>query len=444
MPGGGGEPAALTTLDAEQGETQHSWPFIIPERNAVLFVIGSGAGRQALNTGQLAVLDLNTEEVTRLGLAGVSPHYVSTGHLVYAAEDGSVRAVPFDARSLEVTGNPVPLVEGVVVKDTGAADFSISDNGRLVYVAGAAAATELQLVWVNRQGDVELLPVETAAYRMPRLSPDGQRLAVGTITDGGENIWIHDLQRGGQELLTVEGNSRWPVWTDDGTHITYTSTRPGSLPQQLFKKPIDGSGPAEPLLDLSDDRAIPVSWSGEARTLGFYKVTPGGPPDLGDIWVLPEDGSATPFLTGRFSERSPSLSPDGRWLAYVSDESGRDDVYIRPYPGPDPRKLVSTNGGTEPVWARDGRELFYRSGPGMFAVRIDVEGERVMPRSPELLFGGPYAVDPLVGVNPNYDVASDGRFLMVRTDPETRNSTPPQIIFVENWTQELLEHVPVP
>ena len=443
VPGASGTPERLIQVD--EGERIHG-PQMLPGGEWVLFTVRS-ASQTSWNEAQIVAQSVATDERTVLIDGGRDGRYLPTGHLVYGLNN-VLLAVPFDVGSRQVTGGPVPLVEGVREAFrtlNGAAQFSVSTTGSLVYVPSATGVTtELQLVWVNRQGDVELLPVETAAYRTPRLWPDGQRLAVGTITDGGENIWIHDLQRGGQELLTVEGNSRWPVWTDDGTHITFASTRPGSGTLQLFKKPIDGSGPAEPLLDLSDDVAIPVSWSSEARTLGFYKAdltAPGGPDS--DIWVLPEDGPATPFITGRFSERSPSLSPDGRWLAYVSNESGRNDVYIRPYPGPDPRRLVSTNGGTEPVWARDGRELFYRSGSGMFAVRIDVEGERVMPRSPELLFEGPYAVDPIVGVNPNYDVASDGRFLMVRTDPETRNSTPPQIIFVENWTQELLERVPI-
>ena len=174
---GSGEPEVLTTLDPEQGETTHQWPFIIPGREAVVFVISAGRGFDTgLTTGQLAVLDLNTDEVTRLGLAGVSPHYVSTGHLVYAVEDGSLRAVPFDAGSLEVTGNPVPLVEGVMVKASGAANFSISNDGRLVYASDAGGRTSRTVVWVDRNGREEpLTGLPAADYRSVDVSPRWRR-----------------------------------------------------------------------------------------------------------------------------------------------------------------------------------------------------------------------------------------------------------------------------
>ena len=174
VPAGGGDPEVLTTPDTEQGEAHHMWPFIIPDREAVVFVISTGTGSEPRADGQLAVLDLSTGEVTRLGLAGVSPRYVSTGHLVYAAEDGSLPAVPFDATLLEVTGNPVSLIQGVSVKVSGAADFSISDNGRLVYVLGAVEGIrQVSLVWVDREGREEPVGVPPGRYLQPRVSPDG-------------------------------------------------------------------------------------------------------------------------------------------------------------------------------------------------------------------------------------------------------------------------------
>ena len=185
--GGGGEPEPLTTVNTEQGEVGHSWPFIIPGREAVVFVISTDG---PLTTGQLAVLDLATGDVTRLGLAGVSPRYVSTGHLVYAVEDRSVRAVPFDARALEVTGNPVPLIEGVVVKGNGAADFSISATESLVYVPGSMASNDRTLALVDRNGVADPLNVPPASYLSPRLSPDGAKLVVQTAEDDGNVIWL--------------------------------------------------------------------------------------------------------------------------------------------------------------------------------------------------------------------------------------------------------------
>ena len=215
--GGGGDPEELTTIDGEQGETSHRWPSIIPSREAVFFVIGSGA---TLATGQLAVLDLATTEVRRLGLAGVSPHYVSTGHLVYAAEDGSVRAVPFDAAALEITGNPVPLVEGVRVKASGAADFSISDKGRLVYALGAGGGgAQRSLIWVDREGREELTAAPLQPYRTLSLSPDGTRAAAGIVDGGNADVWVSELARGTLTRVTTDEGSMLThsgVWTGAG------------------------------------------------------------------------------------------------------------------------------------------------------------------------------------------------------------------------------------
>ena len=186
--GGGGDPEALTTIDGGQGETSHAWPSIIPGGEAVLFMISAGG---PLAIGQLAVLDLATTEVKRLGLAGGSPRYVSTGHLVYAVEDGSIRAVPFDAASLDVAGSPVPLVEGVQVRATGAADFGVSDNGRLVYVLGASGGgSQRSLIWVDREGREELTAAPLQAYPTVSLSPDSTRAASGILAGGNVDIWV--------------------------------------------------------------------------------------------------------------------------------------------------------------------------------------------------------------------------------------------------------------
>ena len=230
--GGGGEPETLTTPDPEQGERGHLWPSIIADREAVVFVIASG---NPLADGQLAVLDLSTGEITRLGLPGTSPHYVSTGHLVYAAEDGSLRAVPFDAGSLEVTGNPVPLVEGVAVKGSGAADFSVADNGRLIYARGTASGGggESEFVWVDRQGREELLPMPPQRYDVPKVSPDGRRIAVGVLRDNARDLWVYDAATGAGLRLTRDDEvNRVPMWTPDGGRILFSSTKTRRAPSR--------------------------------------------------------------------------------------------------------------------------------------------------------------------------------------------------------------------
>ena len=221
--GGGGEPEPLTTVDTE--ERNHLWPFIIPGREAVVFVINPDI---PLTDGQLGVLDLETGDVTPLGLAGVNPHYVSTGHVVYGAADGSVRAVPFDATSLEVTGNPVPLVEDVIVKTSGAANFGVSDTGSLAYVPGRGPSTNGTLVLVDRNGGVESLNVPPAQYLSPRLSPDGGKLVVQTAESDGGVLWLYDLAGDTQiQQLTFEGDNQRPVWTPDSERITFSSDRDG-------------------------------------------------------------------------------------------------------------------------------------------------------------------------------------------------------------------------
>ena len=438
VPGGGGEPEALTTLDTEQGEVNHLWPFIIPGREAVVFVIGTGA---PLTTGQLAVLDLDTREVTRLGLAGVSPHYVSTGHLVYAAEDGSVRAVPFDATSLEVTGNPVPLVEGIMVKPSGAADFSISDNGRLVYALGEVGGAVRTMVWVDGEGLETALPLPARPYRDPRLSPDGRRVAVRVADESRNDLWVFDVQSAAGLRLTNEASVGAPIWTPDGERIIFTWNK--EPPNALFWIPADGSGEAERLTTpdaVGGD--FPTSVSPDGQAVVFVRLL-----DVGhrELWQVPLDGERTPqpVVQGEFSRGNAALSPDGQWLAYRSNQSGAVEVYLQPYPGPGSTTPVSIGGGDSPVWSHDGRELFYRVGNRMMVVEVETEPTlRVNP--PEELWEEPYYNLPLgVGVR-QYHVAPDGRFLMMRQGAVTDDDTAlPELVVVLNWFEELKARVPV-
>ena len=325
--GGGRDPEELTTIDGGRGETSHAWPSIIPSREAVLFMISSG-GSPA--TGQLAVLDLATTEVRRLGLAGGSPRYVSTGHLVYAAEDGSIRAVPFDAASLNVTGNPVPLVEGVRVKPTGAAEFSISDNGRLVYMLGASGGGAQQaLVWVDREGQEERTAAPLQPYVTLSLSPDGTR-AASVLQDGGNlDVWVSELARGTLTRLTTdEGFDGNPLWSPDGRRVAFASNRNGQ--PEVFWKSADGSGTAELLvtMDESVSSIYPYDWSPDGTTLFLHWTLPETGRDVGMV-SMEGPGTWEPLIHTVAEEWAPTLSPDERWLAYTSDETGRNEVYVQ-------------------------------------------------------------------------------------------------------------------
>ena len=445
VPGGGGEPKALTTPDTGQGETSHLWPSIIPGHDAVVFTAGSGD----IATGQLRVLDLVTGEATSLGLSGVSPRYVSTGHLVFASVDGSVRAVPFDARSLEVTGSPVPLVEGVGVKPTGAANFSVSDNGRLVYVSGAVDGSQQSLVWVDRAGREESTAAPPRPYSTLSLSPDGTRAALAVQDGGRVDVWVSELARGTLTRVTNdEGFDGNPLWSPDGSRLVFRSDRNGK--PEVFWRSADGSGAAELLLtmDASVSDVYPYDWSADGATLFLYATFQETDADIGMVSV-DTPGTWAPLIQTAAREWAPTLSPDGRWLAYASDETGRDEVYVQRFPELDGRHPISVGGGYRPTWSDDGRELLYlraQSGPPDAAMRVSIEVEDGDPPSlragtPEPLFEWRYAAGPN---RRYYDVSPDGqRFLVIGREDSTGVATP-EITVVLNWFQELKERVPVP
>ena len=444
VPVGGGQPEALTIPDGAQDETGHNWPSVIPDRNALVFSIRSGRSDPVANS-QLAALDLGSGEVTRLGLAGVSPRYAFTGHLVYAAEDGSVRAVPFDAASLEVTGSPVPLIDGVRVKASGAADFSLSDDGRLVFVTGAGGVRR-SLVWVDRQGQEEPIGAPPGAYLYPRLSPDGTRLLVDS-RDDNDDIWLWDLTRGGLTglALTAESN-RFGIWTPDN-QIVFSSARDGEG-QNLYRMSADGTGPVERLSD-GPSTHWPNSVARDGSALTFWQ--PGG--DSSDINLLRlDDGPPRiePLLATEFNELNGEISPDGAWLAYESDESGRSEIYVRPFPdvGSGRSPVVSTGGGQRPLWGPQGRELFYQTPAGIMGVTVDTTNG-FTASAPTLIVAGSFFGPPGAFRARTYDIAPDGQRFVVMKDASpdgasNAESSSPEIHVVLNWFSELSERVPVP
>ena len=405
MGASGGEATPLTTL--AEGELGHYLPTFLPNGRAVLFHTYTGDPA----TMQVAVYNFETDQKTNLFL-GTTPQFATSGHLVFW-RDGSLWAVAFDLDSLEVSGNPVVVLEGVAsISMANLASYSLASNGTLAYLPGGGAAQTL--VWVNRQGQSTAFIDETAVYRYPRLSPDETRVAV--VIDG--NIWICESGRACRPFTT--GGADFPVWTPDGARIVFQSFRGGD--PDLYWKPVDGSGEAELLL-AREGTQTPISWHPDGQVLAFSEGS------LRDILLLPLDGEPEEYLVTAFDEASPTFSPDGRWIAYRSNDAGQMRLYVRPYPGPGEPQLVSLEGGEEPAWARDGRELFFRDSDRMMAVEV---GDRT--GIPQFLFEG-YATG-----NPrNYDVTRDGeRFLMVMI----QGSTEEEIHVVLNWTEELTRLVP--
>jgi Tol biopolymer transport system component len=405
----------------EEGEGAHRWPEFLPGGEAVLFAAGV-SGRN-WNDAQIAVQSLTTGDRRNLIQGGTHPRYASSGHLIYERE-GNLMAVPFEARRLEVTGAAVQVVEGVAQAQlAGAAQYSISAAGALVYVPGGVESTQRRLVWVSRNGAEQPSAAPPRGYRLPRISPDGQRVAVAIEDLEEVQVWLYDLGRETLTRFTFEGNSNFgTTWTPDGKRIVYGG---------CFWRLADGSGAAEA---MSEEPCVTGSFSPNGQLMAF-----GGAVNS-DISVLQVSSrEIQTFLQTPFDEGAPVFSPDGRWLAYSSDESGRREVYVQPYPGPGGKWTISAEGGSEPVWNRNGRELFYRSGDRMMAVEIVTQPSFSAGR-PKLLFEGRYL--PSTVQTANYTVSPDGqRFLMVKPRAADE-SAPTQINIVLNWFEELKRRVP--
>ncbi len=430
VPEAGGAPQQLTRL--EKGQSSQRWPEFLPGGKAVLFA--ASAITASWNNGQVAAQSLGASERRNLIQGGTHPRYATSGHLVYA-QAGNLMAVPFDPQRLTVTGTAVPVVEGVVQSPvSGAAQYSFSSTGSLVYIPGGVQSAQSRLVWVTRSGAEQPMAAPVRTYQFPRLSPNGRQVGVA-IAEQETQIWLYDLSRETMSRFTFEGNTNGnPTWTPDGKRIAFESNREGAV--NLFWQLADGSGGLE-RLTTSENFHAPSSWSSDAQLLAFIEANP----TTGyDIWVLRmSDRKALPFLQTPFLESAPRFSPDRRWLAYISDESGHREIYAQPYPGPGGKWQISTEGGTEPVWNPNGRELFYRSGDKMMAVEITEQPSFSVGR-PKVLFEGPY--QPTPATFPNYDVTPDGqRFLMLKPS-EAAEVAPTQINVVLNWFEELKQKVP--
>jgi len=441
----GGVPELL--IDPEPG-SGHSRPEVLPGGNASLLVIrpGDGGGGPARD-GSIAVLSFETGELRNLIRGGYAPRYAPTGHIVFARE-GALWAVPFDAEGLETVGAEVPVVEGVQQGGLqGAAAYAFSQDGLLIYVPGGNATAPEEgvrsLVWVDREGREEVLDIEPRAYLGARLAPDGQRLAVSVASSGGDeqDIWIADLERGTSAILTTDrANDSHPLWTPDGLSIVYQSYRE-ETGQGLFVRPANGTGQAQRLTTTQTYQNA-ESFSPDGTQLIFRE---GGETNTNDLHVLSlgSEPVSNPLLQTRFDEGHSALSPNGLWIAYMSEETGRDEIYIRPFPNIEDDKIqISINGGSEPLWGPSGRELFFlnQTDDGevqAFVVTLAVE-PTLSAGQPEPLFAGTYSINPIYA---NWDVSSDDqRFLMMKN--KSRQLETPRMIAVEHWFEDLKRLAP--
>ena len=428
----GGEPEMLATVNSDEGEQMYSFPDFLPDGKDLLFTIRLGTGFQtallSLETGERKVVLENARQA----------RYLPTGHLVYEqSRTGNLMVVPFDLAALEVTGDSVQVVQGVRQTPTSAVDYAISDNGTLIYVPSTSAGgLDRTLVWVDREGQEEPLAAEPHGYETPRISPDGSRLAITVVESGGSDVWIYDLEREILTRLTFDpAVDEDPLWTPDGQRIVFDSGRVGAG-QNLFWKAADGTGQVE-RLTTSPNGQTAHSLSPDGKRLVF------GDSANRDLQVLSMEGerASQPLFQSQFVETRSRISPDGHWIAYESNESGRFEIYVRPFPNVEEGKWqISSDGGTQPVWAPRGQELFYENSRAMMVVGIKTE-PTFTAGSPVVLFTGRYTT--FTGVDVNYDISPDGqRLLMIKTADEEEGQA--QINVVLNWFEELKRVVPTP
>jgi serine/threonine-protein kinase len=445
----GGEPTVLTTADPAQHEGTYSFPSVLPLGRGVLFTIATAS--QAGSS--VAVLDLKTGQRKTLIQGGSDAQYVETGHLIFAAA-GALRAVRFDPSRLEVLGDPVTVLERVMTKPTGAANYTVSRAGTLVYIAAGLSemTAPRALVWVDRKGHEEPTGAPLRAYGTPRLSPDGTRVAA-EIYDQNTDVWIWDFAQETLRRLTFDpAGDGMAVWTPDGRQVIFESGRTGM--SSVYKQAADGTG----TIDRLSTSATP-QWS--------HSITPDGtwlagverlPRTAPNVIFLPltrgvvrassnpaagvSQSPVEPPAETKFRGQVPNFSPNGRYIVYQSDESGRGEIYVRAFPRVDNgRWQVSTAGGTRPVWARNGRELFYLDASNaLMSVAVRTSG-------PTFTFGRPAKVFETGYAEPNpsrhYDVSPDGqRFLMLK-DAAARdpNATPANMVVVQHWFEELKSRV---
>jgi len=415
----GGAVEVVTQIDVATGES-HRWPVVLPDGQTLIY-----EARDASRQGRVVGQSLADGRRRTLVEHAFHPRWAG-GHLLFF--DGvAVKAAPLDPRSLRLTGPALDVVEGGPGEPGPTSRYDASDDTLAWLVTNRQPEPERALFEVGRSGRALRLTDLRRAFRYPRFSPDGRRLAVTVTEEGGSGIWILDIARRALARLTPSDGSEAAIWTPDGKSLTYRSKRGGAW--NLFSEPSDGSGPVKRLTASVLDQ-FPASWSPDGRALAFIEDDP---VTGSDIRVLSRgDGTTRPLVTSPHGEWDGMLSPDGRLVAYASTESGRLEVYLRPYPGPGSKQQVSAEGGNSPVWSRSGKELFYLNGRKMMVASIS-SGQGATELAPALLFEGEY---DFAGNVANYDVTPDGKgFVMIRGEKSRMPWVRGRVVM--NWLEDL-------
>jgi serine/threonine-protein kinase len=425
----GGTATRLTQPDTSRKELAHWWPQILPDGDHILFT----AYRETAEATSIEVYSRKTKQRTVLLTDGLFARYVPTGHLLFA-RDESIFAVPFDIAALKVTGGAVPVVADLAIADgDGYASYDVAPNGTLAYLPASTYRPDLDIVLVDRRGFARPALPDAARYDNPRLSPDGARLAVDIAPKGGApDVWVFPIGGRGTRITDSPSKDWMPTWTPDGRELLYIHESPYYNP---WLRAADASQPARQLIGDGHDR-VPGSISGDGKLVA-YTANKSGKTEL---WTMSLHGEPNerPYIAGVLSAAKPAFSPDGHWIAYQSEETGRVEVYIQSFPDPSlGRWRLSSDGASEPVWTRGGREVVFRQRDSVMAVAVNPDAKQI--GTPVALFAGPYVFHAPWDEGRAYDVSKDGEtFLMLREPGQQRR----HVVVTFNWLAELRAKVP--
>ena len=432
----GGRPEPLTSL--AEGEVSQRWPQVLPGGKAVLFT--SSASPVDYDDANVVVQPLPSGARKVVQHGGYYARYLPSGHLLFL-QNGTLFAVPFDLDRLEETGHPLPVLEGVKSNPTsGGADFDVSTTGTLVYLPRRNTdATSLQ--WMDREGKTAPLQTRPATWYNPQFAPDGRRLAIN-IVDGQNDVWVYEWARETLSRLTFDAaDDRRPVWTPDGRWIAFASARADKATLNLYWRRADGTGDEQRLTE-SQNQQQPASWHPSGQFLAYEEQ---GSQTNSDLMILPmagdeasgwKPGRPTAFLKTPSTEHEPTFSPDGHWLAYSSNETGRQEVYVRPFPGPGGQWQISTGGGAGPTWSRAKPELFYGTPNGqIMVVPFAGDGDSFLPEKPQLWSTGRFEWR---GPNRAFDLHPDGeRFALAAPAQASPGAKTDHVTFIFNFFDDL-------
>lgn len=429
IPENGGVTKAITSIDTGKGERTHRWPSCMPDGKHVLFTVGSTSSPDYYENATIDVVNTETRERKTVLHGASTARYIASGHLLFS-RSGILYIVPFNADKLEVTGQPVPVVEGVYSGiTTGITNYALSENGTLAYLPGAIEGEKRKIVKIALKGGTSILDSGAHPYLEPRLSPDNKKIAVVVREGEDYDIWIFDILRGTLSKLTFGGLNRTPQWSPDGKTIAFMKrTKEGKT--GIFTKPADGSGDETHIFD-GEARLYLDCWTRDGNYLLLDDLTANA---QSDILVLPLTGDKKPwkYLDTKNDEYESSVSPDGKWLAYISDESGAYQIYVRSFPNKEGKWQISTDIAEEPRWSPDGKTLYYRKNSQLMSVPVST-GSTFSAGLPTVLIGNFPVMNVDSGIS--YDLSSDGKYL-ITTQPVNGISFR-SIAVVLHWSDEI-------